>query len=51
MCGCTRRRPRVVYDGYTPGYVGSYVAPGSTVVYGSGWYYQPWIGTCGTRRQ
>jgi hypothetical protein len=37
--------PEVVYEGYTPGYVGSYVAPGTTVVYGSGWYYQPWIGT------
>ena len=35
----------VVYEGYYPGYVGSYVAPGATVVYGSGWYYQPWIGT------
>jgi hypothetical protein len=37
--------PEVVYEGYTPGYVGSYVAPGSTVVYGTGWYYQPWIGS------
>jgi len=34
-----------VYVGYTPGYVGSYVAPDSTVVYGSGWYYRPWIGS------
>jgi hypothetical protein len=34
-----------VYVGYTPGYVGSYVAPDSTVVYGTGWYYQPWIGS------
>ncbi|HTT36518.1 MAG TPA: hypothetical protein VMH32_02470 [Burkholderiales bacterium] len=37
--------PDVVYEGYTPGYVGSYVAPDNTVVYGTGWYYQPWIGT------
>jgi len=37
--------PEVVYEGYTPGYVGSYVAPDATVVYGTGWYYQPWIGT------
>jgi len=37
--------PEVVYEGYYPGYVGSYVAPGTTVVYGTGWYYQPWIGT------
>ena len=37
--------PEIVYEGYTPGYVGSYVAPGSTVVYGSGWDYQPWIGS------
>ncbi len=37
--------PEVVYEGYTPGYVGSYVAPGSTVVYGTGWDYQPWIGS------
>jgi hypothetical protein len=34
-----------VYVGYTPGYVGSYVTFGSTVVYGTGWYYRPWIGT------
>ena len=34
-----------VYVGYTPGYVGSYVTPESTVVYGTGWYYRPWIGT------
>lgn len=37
--------PEVVYEGYTPGYVGSYVAPDTTVVYGTGWYYQPWIGS------
>ena len=37
--------PEVVYEGYTPGYVGSYVVPGSTVVYGTGWDYPPWIGS------
>jgi hypothetical protein len=37
--------PEVVYEGYYPGYVGSYVAPDATVVYGTGWYYQPWIGS------
>ena len=37
--------PEEVYIGYTPGYVGSYVTYGGTVVYGSGWYYRPWIGT------
>jgi len=35
--------PEVVYVGYTPGYYGSYYYHG-TVVYGSGWYYQPWYG-------
>lgn len=37
--------PEEVYVGYTPGYVGSYVNTESTVVYGTGWYYRPWIGT------
>ena len=36
--------PDVVYVGYTPGYMGAYVY-GSTVVYGTGWYYSPWYGT------
>lgn len=35
--------PDVVYVGYTPGYIGSYVY-GSTVVYGTGYYYYPWYG-------
>jgi len=35
--------PQVVYVGYTPGYYGSYYYRGS-VVYGSGWYYNPWYG-------
>lgn len=32
-----------VYDGYTPGYLNSYI-DGCTVVYGTGFYYQPWLG-------
>ena len=35
--------PDVVYVGYTPGYVGSYVS-NDVVVYGTGWPYRPWIG-------
>ncbi len=34
--------PEVVYVGYTPGYTGSYVYH-TTIVYGTGWYYRPWI--------
>ncbi len=34
--------PEVVYVGYTPGYTWSYVY-GPTVVYGTGWWYRPWI--------
>ena len=34
--------PDVVYVGYTPGYLGSYVYH-NTVFYGSGWYYRPWV--------
>ncbi|MFC2085697.1 hypothetical protein ACFLRO_00640 [Bacteroidota bacterium] len=34
--------PEVVYVGYTPGYYGSYVY-GPTIVYGTGWYYHPWV--------
>src|SRR5262249_41756100 len=34
-----------VYVGYDPGYVGSYVTPDNTVVYGSGYYYRPWMGS------
>jgi len=33
--------PTEVYVGYTPGYYGSYVY-GPTVVYGTGFYYNPW---------
>ncbi len=35
--------PEVVYVGYTPGYVCSYVY-GPTVIYGTGWVYSPWYG-------
>lgn len=35
--------PQVVYVGYTPGYMGSYVYNGC-VVYGTGWNYNPWYG-------
>jgi hypothetical protein len=35
--------PEVVYVGYTPGYVGSYVY-GGTVVYGTGYVYPAWTG-------
>jgi hypothetical protein len=38
--------PDVVYVGYTPGYYGTVVSASSTtVVYGTGWYYQPYIST------
>ncbi|HEX6828640.1 MAG TPA: autotransporter [Burkholderiales bacterium] len=36
--------PQVVYVGYTPGYLGTVVAPDGVVVYGTGYAYQPWIG-------
>jgi hypothetical protein len=34
--------PRVVYVGYTPGYIGNYVYH-NTIFYGTGWYYSPWV--------
>jgi hypothetical protein len=37
--------PDVVYTGYTPGYYGTVLDPDGTVVYGTGYYYPPWIGT------
>jgi hypothetical protein len=37
--------PDVVYVGYTPGYYGTVVDPDGVVVYGTGYYYTPWIGT------
>ena len=37
--------PDVVYTGYTPGYYGTAVSSASnTVVYGTGWYYPPYVG-------
>jgi hypothetical protein len=36
--------PQVVYVGYTPGYLGTVVAPYGTIVYGTGYAYSPWIG-------
>lgn len=35
--------PDVVYVGYTPGYLGSYVYHGC-IVYGTGYWYDPWYG-------
>jgi hypothetical protein len=37
--------PDVVYVGYTPGYVGSYLSADNVIVYGTGWYYSPWVGS------
>ena len=37
--------PDEVYEGYTPGYLGTVVSPDDTVVYGTGYYYPPYIGT------
>ncbi len=35
----------VVYVGYTPGYLGTVVAPDGVVVYGTGYNYVPWVGS------
>lgn len=35
----------VVYTGYTPGYLGTVVDVGGTVVYGTGYAYDPWVGS------
>ncbi len=35
--------PDYVYMGYTPGYLNTYIY-GPTVVYGTGFYYDPWYG-------
>ncbi len=36
--------PEVVYAGYTPGYYGTVVSSSTTtVVYGTGWYYPPYL--------
>lgn len=37
--------PEYVYVGYTPGYLGTVVAPDGVVVYGTGYDYDPWVGT------
>jgi hypothetical protein len=37
--------PDVVYAGYTPGYLGTEVCPDHVVVYGTGYYYPPYIGS------
>jgi hypothetical protein len=36
---------QVVYVGYTPGYLGNVVTGDGVVVYGTGYYYTPWIGS------
>ncbi|WP_172965416.1 LysM peptidoglycan-binding domain-containing protein [Candidatus Thiodictyon syntrophicum] len=36
--------PEVVYDGYTPGYLGTVATTDDVVVYGTGYDYQPWVG-------
>jgi len=36
--------PDTVYEGYTPGYMGTEVADDGTVVYGTGYDYNPWVG-------
>jgi hypothetical protein len=36
--------PQVVVVGYTPGYLGTVVAPGGVVVYGTGYTYVPYVG-------
>jgi hypothetical protein len=40
-----RSTPDVVYAGYTPGYYGTVVSSTTTtVVYGTGFYYPPYVG-------
>lgn len=40
-----RSTPDAVHVGYTPGYYGTVVSSStSTVVYGTGWYYPPYVG-------
>jgi hypothetical protein len=41
-----RSTPDAVHVGYTPGYYGTVVSSStSTVVYGTGWYYPPYVGS------
>jgi hypothetical protein len=37
--------PQYVYAGYTPGYMGTVVSADGTIVYGTGYAYNPWIGS------
>jgi hypothetical protein len=37
--------PDSVIVGYTPGYLGTYCCSDGVVVYGTGYYYPPWVGT------
>jgi hypothetical protein len=37
--------PEAVYVGYTPGYYGTVVSSNNVVVYGTGWYFPPYIGS------
>jgi hypothetical protein len=37
--------PEYVYMGYTPGYLGTYLEPDGTVVFGSGYVYPSWVGS------
>ncbi|HEY2798150.1 MAG TPA: hypothetical protein VGK26_09695 [Thermoanaerobaculia bacterium] len=39
-----RYSPTYVWVGYTPGYLGTCYSPWGTVVYGTGYWYRPWIG-------
>ncbi len=36
--------PGMVDEGYTPGYLGTVVDPDGVVVYGTGYWYPPWVG-------
>lgn len=36
--------PENVYEGYTPGYFGTAVDEDDVVVYGTGYWYPPWVG-------
>jgi len=40
-----RYSPTTVWFGYTPGYLGTCYSPWGTVVYGTGYYYRPWVGS------
>ncbi len=37
--------PESVYVGYTPGYSGTVVSSSNVIVYGTGWYVPPYLGT------